>query len=270
MDPDPPPVPRGGPVGPLWVRARTACSRVATAALVTGSVLVLSPHPDDETIACGLLLAATAARGDRVSVALATDGGLGWFGDGPAPPPDEVAAVRSAEWHLALDILGVERGARHELALPDGDLGAHEAAAAAAVSRILADEAPSRVFLPSPDDLHADHRALARAALRAVASGAAADRVPALFTYRVYPEAGLWPAGADLGTSPLGAAWRLARSLPLVVRDRDLALHAPEQASRKARALAAYVSQCRLLGGSAGGVWGRGVELFRPIDVRPP
>jgi LmbE family N-acetylglucosaminyl deacetylase len=152
------------------VRLRTACARDATARLRSGSVLVLAPHPDDETIACGLLLATKAARGEPVDVVLATDGGLGWFGPGPSPDRREVAAVRSREWHTALDHLGVEPQARHALGLPDGALADHEDAAVDRIAVLVADRRPSLVVAPSPDDLHADHRALAREARRVAAS----------------------------------------------------------------------------------------------------
>lgn len=260
-----PPVPRPGPIGPLWVRLRTACARDATRSLLTGSTLVVSPHPDDETIACGLLLAATSARGGSVTVVVATDGGLGWFGDGTAPLPAALAAVRSTEWHAALDALGVQAGARHELAYPDGDLAAHEEEVSADIAALMSAVSPSRVVLPSPDDLHPDHRALARATLRAVASLDPGVTAPALVTYRVYPEAGLWPAGDDRGASPTRAAWQLVRSLPGLVWDRDDALHAPTAVAAKRRAVDAYVSQRPLLGSGVRSVWGTGIELFRTL-----
>jgi LmbE family N-acetylglucosaminyl deacetylase len=259
-------VPRPGPVGPLWVRLRTARARDATAELVPGSALVVSPHPDDETIACGLLLAAKASRGIPVSVVLATDGGLGWFGDGPAPTPARLAAVRSAEWHAALDAMGVPTDARHELRHPDGGLADHEAAAASELAGIVTAVAPDQVYLPAPDDLHADHRALARATLAAVGALDSAAR-PALWTYRVYPEAGLWPDGDSGGSSAAGAAWRLVRSAPTLVRHPDRALHAPGSVAAKRLAVDAYVSQRRLLGSGVRSVWGTGIELFRPVHT---
>lgn len=258
-------MPRPGPVGPLWVRLRTARSRDATAELLAGSAVVVSPHPDDETIACGLLLAAKAARGVRVTVVLATDGGRGWFGAGPAPPPATVAAVRSVEWHTALDALGVAAGTRHELGYPDGALADHEHAAAADLARIVAAERPDLLVVPARDDLHADHRALARAAVAAVASLEPGLRPRMLWSYRAYPEAGLWPDGRDTGSTPAGAAWRLVRSLPALARDPERALHAPEFVPAKRRAVDAYVSQRRLLGGGVRSVWGSGIELFRPV-----
>src|SRR5262245_30184806 len=42
-----------------------------------GPVLVVAPHPDDETIGCGATLALHARRGDTVHVVVVTDGELG-------------------------------------------------------------------------------------------------------------------------------------------------------------------------------------------------
>ncbi len=255
-------------MGPLWVRLRTALAVEATGPLLAGGpALVLAPHPDDETIACGLLLAAKSAAREPVTVVLATDGRLGWFGDGPPPPPDDLAAVRSTEWHAALDALGVGRSDRVELGHPDGDLAAHEEAAATAIAALVVATGADQVVLPSPDDLHVDHRALARAALGAVASLSPADRPSMLVAYRVYPEAGLWPDGASAGTSTVGAALRLVRAVPGALGHRDLALRAPGAVPAKRRAVDAYVSQRRLLGSGVRAVWGTGTECFRILHL---
>jgi LmbE family N-acetylglucosaminyl deacetylase len=247
------------------MRLRRACAREATAALLPGSALIVAPHPDDETIGCGLLTAAKVARGEHVTVVLATDGGLGWFGGGPAPPPAELAAIRSLEWHAALDALGVPAGDRVELGHPDGHLADCEDAVVDSIAGLLADLRPTQVFCPAPDDLHADHRALARATLRAVAPGISGSPGPALFGYRVYPGAGLWPTGAPGQPSGPGAVLRLVRSLPGLAGDRDLALHAPEAMAAKSRAIGAHVSQRSLLTGALRDVWGTGTELYRPL-----
>ena len=255
---------RRPPIGALWIRAQTTLARDVTTRLSAGSALVLSPHPDDETIACGLLLATKAARDVPVAVAVATDGGGGWYSTAPEPPADEIVRIRHDEWHRGLDALGVPPGRRHELGLPDGDLDDHDEEAVRSILELLEEYRPDQVFVTAPDDLHADHRSLCGAAVRAVAS--TGDRAPELFAYRVYPATGLWPEGHPDDATAAATALQLARSVPTLVRDRALLLRAPAAAASKRRAIAAHASQRRLLDGELRYVWGTDVELFRPLD----
>ncbi|MEO5866005.1 MAG: PIG-L family deacetylase, partial [Sphingomonas sp.] len=41
---------------------------------MSGSLLVIAPHPDDEILGAGGIMAQAKARGDRVAVVVATDG----------------------------------------------------------------------------------------------------------------------------------------------------------------------------------------------------
>ena len=68
---------------------------------------MLSPHQDDETIGCGLLMAEKASRGTPVTVAVATDGRGGWYSPTARPTPADIAEIRHREWHRALDVLAV-------------------------------------------------------------------------------------------------------------------------------------------------------------------
>ncbi len=202
------------PIGALWGWAQVALAQNATEILVRGTALVLSPHPDDETIGCGLLLAQMAHRGLSTSVALATDGRGGWYSSTPRPTPEGIVEIRHGEWHRALDALDVPRQGRFEFGFADGTLSDHEGEVAERIGDLLRSLSPSHVFVTKPDDPHPDHRALARATRRAVidvyGSGTGpgpdgarepslADRPngspPEVYTYRVYPGEGLWPDG---------------------------------------------------------------------------
>lgn len=114
-----------------------------------GPVLVLAPHPDDETIGCGGALARHAERGDAVTLLVATSGEA-TSGGGPV-----VAAAREAECVAACADLGLP--APVFLRLPDGALDRHGAELAAALR--LHGAGVSVVYAPTVLDPHRDHRA---------------------------------------------------------------------------------------------------------------
>jgi LmbE family N-acetylglucosaminyl deacetylase/SAM-dependent methyltransferase len=114
------------------------------------SVVVVSAHPDDETLGAGGLIAQAAAIGLPVRVIVVTDGGA----DGAAG----TAARRSRELRDALAQLGesieiVELGFRDGGTLDDRD------ALGAALGRELRDEDPRTLLVaPWEGDGHRDHR----------------------------------------------------------------------------------------------------------------
>ncbi len=74
------------------------------------SLLAVFAHPDDESIACGGLLASCADAGVQVSVCCATGGELGSTAGMPASPvpgPADVRRARVEELRNATRILGV-------------------------------------------------------------------------------------------------------------------------------------------------------------------
>src|SRR2546421_223034 len=118
-------------------------------------LLVLAPHPDDEVIGCGGLVALHLREGRRVRVVVATDGAQA--GDG---------AQREAESRAALASLG---SAEIEfLHFPDRQLAA-SAGFPAALLDILRDFKPDLVAVPSAIEIHPDHLVLARAFCEVVA-----------------------------------------------------------------------------------------------------
>jgi len=62
----------------------------------SGTCLVLAPHPDDESLGCGGLIAACCAAGRPPVVAVLTDGS-GSHPGSRAFPPTRLAAIRKAE-----------------------------------------------------------------------------------------------------------------------------------------------------------------------------
>ena len=273
------------PIGAVWGWAQTVAGRTATASLLPGKALVLSPHQDDETIGCGLLMAEKASCGTPVAVAVATDGRAGWHSPKPRPSPNDIADVRQHEWHSALDALGVPRSERFELNFPDGELSEHEDDLTDRLGDLFRSVRPSQVFVTRSGDPHPDHRTLARAVGRAVdriddpdpgvvpaetdgpGPGATNTR-PEVFTYRVYPGEGVWPDGRPARVTAGATVVRFARSLLGLSHRRALLVRAPGSAATKAAAIHAYESQSALLRGELRYVWDAGVELYWPLDAK--
>ncbi len=128
-----------------------------------GGCLVLAPHPDDESLGCGGLIAMLRKRDASVSVVLVSDGSQSHPGSHRYPPSAR-RALRRAEMERALAILGVAREDLHALDLPDGAVpGERQPGFDAAVSRIaaLASRCGARTLLaPWRRDPHPDHRAV--------------------------------------------------------------------------------------------------------------
>src|SRR5690349_15743306 len=84
-------------------------------------VMVIAPHPDDETFGCGGAIALHRQLGHPVDIVFLTNGERGIAGK----KPDEVSSIRKAEAIRATQIIGVEAAALHFLQLPDGTLNSN-------------------------------------------------------------------------------------------------------------------------------------------------
>jgi len=127
-----------------------------TASLVGAKVLVLAPHPDDETIGCGGALALHRAHGDPVKVLVLTDGALA---EGPDAGGPDYIALREQEARAALAILGIEEVEFWRLA--DRALAADATTVARLVAALEAYR-PTLLYVPSPLEPHPDHAAAAQ------------------------------------------------------------------------------------------------------------
>lgn len=126
--------------------------------LGVGPVVVAAPHPDDETLAVGGVLAHLAAMGCAVDIIAVTDG------EASHPGLDGLAAERIAEQTAALAALGID-GRTHRLGLPDGRVADHVDAVTAAL--VAACTRDTTLLAPWAHDGHCDHDAVGRAAQRA-------------------------------------------------------------------------------------------------------
>lgn len=188
------PVTPGGHGLGVWAAALGSAPRVPAdelAAALVGvdprdrpsgiELVVVSAHPDDETLGLGRLAHQWGQSIGPVTGVLATAGEA--CVDHVMKRPPGLAARRVAEWHAALDELGFI--SRHVLDLPDGQVGDQEQTLTAALTRIVADATfgGRAVVLAAPwrADPHPDHRAAGRAA----ATVAAAESLP-LVEYPVW------------------------------------------------------------------------------------
>jgi LmbE family N-acetylglucosaminyl deacetylase len=130
---------------------------------VTGTILSVWAHPDDETYLAAGLMAAAVRAGQRVVCVTATRGELGSTDPDRWPAGEELAAVRTIEMERALARLGISE--HHWLDYPDG--GCAAADEGEAVSRLLGlleDVRPEHVLTFGPDGQtgHSDHITVSR------------------------------------------------------------------------------------------------------------
>lgn len=118
--------------------------------------LVVSPHPDDETLAAGGLIAFLRARGVPVQVAAVTDGENAYEGEA------ELGRVRTGEQEQALLRLGVEPDCIERFHLTDSDVRSREEELAGRIAALLSPG--MHVVAPWTGDFHPDHEACGRAA----------------------------------------------------------------------------------------------------------
>ena len=133
------------------------------AADITGPVLVLAPHADDESLGCGGLIAALCERGMEVHLWLVSDGTMS-HPNSAAYPPDHRRAIREAEFRRACLLLGVSDEEKlHFFRQPDTKVPLPEMEG----FEVLVEEMqeyferikPQTILTPWRRDPHCDHRA---------------------------------------------------------------------------------------------------------------
>ncbi|CAA9528982.1 MAG: hypothetical protein AVDCRST_MAG31-2160 [uncultured Sphingomonas sp.] len=135
--------------------------------------LVLAPHPDDESLGCGGLIAEACAIGLPPAVVVLTDGAMS-HPSSLSHPPSRLRVLRRAEARAAVAALGLRCERLHFLNLPDGRAPHDELGVKAAAHRV-ADLARAykagTIVTTWEHDPHADHvsaQTIARAAARLV------------------------------------------------------------------------------------------------------
>ncbi|MGP3698492.1 PIG-L deacetylase family protein [Rhodobacter sp. NSM] len=188
-------------------------------------IVVLAPHPDDEALGCGALLAA-AFQGPGARVVCMTDGAAS-HPNSRLWPRDRLAALRASELDLSIRELGGAPDIVTRLNLPDAAMpgpGPAREAALQQVEAVIRACKAGALFATSPTDPHCDHIATA-----AIAREAAARTGVRLFFYPI------WSRWSDPD---------YRRRMGSVIEHR---FDARRGASAKGRAIAAHRSQLGLV-----------------------
>jgi len=183
--------------------------------------LILAPHPDDESIGCGGLIAAACAAGLAPIVVILTDGSAS-HPDSRRFPPPKLAALRELEALQAARILGLSRRHLHFFRQPDGGLVAEGDAFEALVrqaGRLGEKYGCGLVIGPWAEDPHCDHQAAAR-----MAAMVAERHFWKLLSYPVWG----WLSGNNAAPDALPDGWRLNISAFLAQKSSAIAAHASQ------------------------------------------
>jgi LmbE family N-acetylglucosaminyl deacetylase len=125
-------------------------------------VVIVAPHPDDETLGCGGAIALLCQRNYDVRVLVISDGTLSHPNSRKYPAP-ALQLLREQETINALSVLGVDRKAVTFLRLKDGsvpNLTSFDFQQAKVLCRnYLQTVVPETIFIPWRADPHSDHRA---------------------------------------------------------------------------------------------------------------
>jgi LmbE family N-acetylglucosaminyl deacetylase len=240
-------------------------------------LLVVSPHPDDETLCCAGVIQRVRAAGGQVSVLWLTSGDAARWNliliehalwNTPAKGR-ALGEQRMAEARAAAAVLGVPPAGQLFLGYPDAGLSALLGApqrpytspttGAAAVpyrgalfpdhpytgaslaqdfAAVLARVQPTLILAPSPADTHPDHRAAGLLTVRISAQQGLAARV----RYWIVHGGEGWPAPREL-----------MPGVPLFPAPSGAGLHSapfaltPAEEERKHAALEAYASQMQMM-----------------------
>jgi LmbE family N-acetylglucosaminyl deacetylase len=165
-----------------------------------GRAVIVAPHPDDEVLGTGGLIAQLARRGRWPLIVAVTDGGAS-HARSSYWTRQRLASTRPLETAAALAHLGMHDVRPMRLGLPDGRVRVHEQALVAALLDVV--RTGDTIFAPCLLDGHPDHEATGRAAsAAATAVGATCVQVPIWMLHRARPDDPNIP-------------WRSALRLPL-------------------------------------------------------
>ena len=222
------------------LRAR---ARDCTDMIAERSCLVLAPHPDDETLGCGITIMRKLAATRPVWVVVVTDGRHSHRSK--MITPAELAGIRQQEAIDACRVLGLDADKVRFLGYEDQALLKDVPRLIGQLRAMIAEVAPQEIYVPSAIDSNPDHRALNAAALAAIEqSGADAD----VYEYPIW----FWDpkAWVDMDAHPIAMAWQLlTRPVRTLFTLQPIYVRSDAYLARKRAAFAAHRSQATNLTG---------------------
>jgi LmbE family N-acetylglucosaminyl deacetylase len=124
------------------------------------SAMIFAPHPDDETLGCGGLIALKRVQGAQVWVVLLTNGEASYLYDRTANPAT-LPQTRLQEAQRAMAILGVPSSHLVCLNQPDGQLNTLSEVQRQSLVQVLSElieaHQPEELYVPHKLDVHSDH-----------------------------------------------------------------------------------------------------------------
>lgn len=168
-----------------WRRSLELDSPNVTRRLVESSALVVGPHPDDETLGAGALIAAMRFQGRPVHMMSVTDGERGQHLE--LTSAEDLAHLRRSEFRAACKVLGVEEAQISHLGIPDSAIGECLAEVTERIADLLRLLRPDVVLTTSSLDPHPDHQAVSKAVRSVViGSGIAVCEYP-IWAWTMWP-----------------------------------------------------------------------------------
>lgn len=226
-------------LGRTWRRATVAGARDATAASAERSCVVIAPHPDDETLGCGATIARKRASGTAVTVVVVADGRYAQHRSRLITPAG-LAVLRAEEAVAACAALGVAAANLLQLGFEDNAVRESEDDLVHRLHELLIDVVPEEVLVVSGLDHHVDHRAVNRAAHRALARW---DHLPVVGEFPVWSWIdGPW-SDQDRRRPPARAAHLVGQPLRTLLRGRATTVATDGFLGAKRAALAAHATQ---------------------------
>lgn len=183
------------------------------------SALIVAPHPDDESLGCGGLIALMRRAGKRVDVVFVSDGGASH-----PESAENIPKIRRTEALAALAHLDVPADRAHFLNLPDSHVPhPHDdrfEPAAQRIANLLENIQPQTLFTPWRRDKHHDHIATTALVNRALEL---ADLDARLIEYPIW----VWEATSheQAPTSGEMRGWRLDVSAVLAQKRAAIYAH---------------------------------------------